>query len=476
MDDTTKLTSPKPAGCSGQDSEDYEELFHLLTSSVEDHAFILLDPEGRVADWNQGAQRITGHSREGIIGQGLSVFYTDEDMQLNLPAEEIRLARASGRHRSGGWRVKSDGTWFLAHTIVTALRRPTGDLRGFALVIQDVSTHAQLEERFRRVVEAAPSAMIMINGDGRIAMVNLQAERMFGYTRSELLGESVETLVPERYRHHHPDMRGSFFHDPRSRPMGAGRDLYALRKDGTEFAVEIGLNPITTEEGVMVLSAIVDISDRKSKEEDIRAALQEKDILLGEIHHRVKNNLQIVHSLLDLQATRIEDSTILEMLRETQNRIQSMALIHQTLYQSQDFSGVDFRHFLDNLVSMLSASYGLDPVRLTLSIDAIDVLLPINIAIPCGLIVNEIVTNSLKHAFPNGRQGEIRIVLRHSDDGLVELIAADDGIGIPRTLDLENTASLGLKLVYLLSEQIDGELTIRRGNPTEFTVRFPIKD
>ena len=474
MDDKTNITSSRNAGYPGQVPEDYEELFHLLASSVEDHAFILLDPEGRVSDWNLGAQRITGHGKEEIVGRALAVFYTDEDMQLNLPAGEINLARVSGRYASDGWRVRSDGTWFLAHSILTALHHPGGSLRGYALVIQDVSTHAQLEERFRRVVEAAPSAMIMINGDGRIAMVNLQAERMFGYTRSDLLGESVEILVPERYRHHHPDMRGSFFHDPRSRPMGAGRDLYALRKDGTEFAVEIGLNPITTEEGVMVLSAIVDISDRKSKEERIKAALLEKDILLREIHHRVKNNLQIVHSLLDLQTSRIEDPAILEMVQETQNRIQSMALIHQVLYQSQDFSGVDFRNFLDNLVSMLSASYGLDSGRIRLSIESVNVLLPLNIAIPCGLMVNELVTNSLKHAFPDERAGNISIILARTGNGMVDLVVRDDGIGIPESLDLENNTSLGLKLVNLLSEQVDGELMTRRANPTEFTVRFPI--
>src|SRR5271168_2503463 len=171
---------------------------------------------------------------------------------------------------------------------------------------QDGQASGKNENRFRQMVEAAPNAVVMIGVSGRIEMVNAQAERVFGYDRDEMLGRPVEMLVPERFRVHHPSLRDSFFADPRSRPMGAGRDLYALRKDGTEFPVEIGLNPIETEDGMMVLSSIVDISDRKQKEERIQMALKEKDILLREIHHRVKNNLQIVHSLLDLQSARLE--------------------------------------------------------------------------------------------------------------------------------------------------------------------------
>ena len=225
----------------------------------------------------------------------------------------------------------------------------------------------------------------------------------------------------------------------------------------------------------MVLSAIVDISDRKQKEERIQLALKEKDVLLGEVHHRVKNNLQIVHSLLDLQSSRITDRTALAMLRDSQNRIRSMGLIHQTLYQSKDFAKVDFSRFLDSLVPTLVGSYGVNPDRITLSVEAEQVLFPINAAIPCGLVVNELISNALKHAFPGGRSGEIRVRLFSEPDGVTVLSVADDGVGIPEGVDLGRTSTLGLQLVTLLADQLGGKIAMRRSDPTEFVLSFAIQ-
>jgi PAS domain S-box-containing protein len=329
------------------------------------------------------------------------------------------------------------------------------------------------EERFRQVVEYSPSAMVMVSTDGLIEMVNAQAEKVFGYARAELLGKPLEMLVPARFRGHHPGMRASFHAEPSSRPMGAGRDLFALRRDGSEFPVEIGLNPIRTDEGMKVLSVIVDISDRKAEEERIRASLKEKEMLLGEIHHRVKNNLQIIDSLLDLQSARVQDPASLAMLRDSQNRIRSMAFIHQMLYQSRDFAQVDFSQFLESLVPVLVSSYGVDPNHINLFIDAVEVFLPINAAIPCGLVVNELISNALKHAFPEGRGGEIRIELKRGGNDTAYLAISDDGVGIPEDLVFEETSTLGLQLVMHLADQLGGEMTVKRSNPTTFALRFP---
>lgn len=476
MDSTAGFRGTEVQGRLRQALGDCEEKFLLLASGIADYALIMLDVRGNVSGWNVGAERLLGYSASDIVGRHTTVFYTEEDRALGVPAQELTKARATGRFETNGWRLRRDGSRFTAHIVITALQDAGGALRGYAETIRDSSSRTRLEERFRRVVEAAPSAMVMVDADGRIEMVNIQAERVFGYSRSELLGQPVEMLVPERFGAHHPRLRTGFMSAPLSRPMGAGRDLYARRKDGSEFPVEIGLNPMETEEGPMVLSAIVDISDRKEKEDHIKAALREKDVLLGEIHHRVKNNLQIVHSLLDLQSTRIEDPTVLGMLQDTRNRIQSMALIHQTLYQSQDFSGVDFGHFLENLAPILAVSYGTERARVNLSIDTGKVLVPLNAAIPCGLIVNELVTNSLKHAFPAGNRGEILISLATEGRETVRVSVRDDGVGIPEELELAKSTSLGLKLVVILTEQLGGELDVQRARPTEFTLRFPLSD
>jgi PAS domain S-box-containing protein len=330
------------------------------------------------------------------------------------------------------------------------------------------------EQRFRRVVENAPYAKVVVGNDGTIEIVNAQLEQTFGYQRSELLGKPIEMLLPARYRHGHPGLVSSFLSDAGARRMGAGRDIYALRKDGSEFPAEIGLSPIETDDGVVVLAAIADVSDRKEREARVMEAMQEKDILLREIHHRVKNNLQIVHSLLDLQSGQISDAAARDMLRVSWSRIRSMALIHQTLYASNDFAKIDFSQFLDSLIPILVESYGIDSSRVSVRVDADPVRLPIDAAVPCGLVVNELITNAFKHAFANRERGEIRVALTRLASNEAVLTVSDDGVGIPDHIDIASTSTLGLQLVSLLADQLGGSITLRRCNLTQLTLTFPI--
>lgn len=327
-----------------------------------------------------------------------------------------------------------------------------------------------------RLMEWAPNAMILTGTDGIVLSANSRAEALFGFDRGAIAGSPVDGLIPERFRRLHGHHRASFGNAPSTRPMGVGHDLFALRKDGVEVPVVVELTPVPADGGVMALCSIVDISDHRQREEVIRGALREKEILLDEVHHRVKNNLQIVSSLLELLTTRVEDPLALEVLRDTQRRIQSMALIHRILYQSRDVVRVNFREFLDDLVPMLLSAYVADPLRISLSVGAVDVELPISSAIPSGLIVNELISNALKHAFPNGRAGSIQVDLLPVAGGRVMISVSDDGVGIAddRTLFEPDGRTLGLQLVTLLTDQLGGTLDVARRNPTRFQVTFPI--
>lgn len=339
-----------------------------------------------------------------------------------------------------------------------------------------VPQRIQLDDYLGQAFNRMPVAMIVVNQHGVISRVNQLAEHTFGYEAAELIGQPVETLIPERYRAHHPRYRGGFLAEATARPMGLGRDLSGLRKDGSEFPVEIGINPVETGEGIMVLSVILDLSERKQAEKRIHDALTQKDLLLREVHHRVKNNLQVVHSLLDLQVLKLTDHDVIGALRDSQNRIRSMSLIHQTLYQSSNFARVDFQRFLDELVPSLIESYRSVVGQVNIHIDAHQVNLPINEAIPCGLVINELVSNALKHGFARGQHGTITVSVVATEDHMVEISVSNDGHPIPDHLDLSQSATLGFQLVRLLSRQLGGTLDIQRAGPTRFSLRFPVEE
>jgi two-component sensor histidine kinase len=215
-----------------------------------------------------------------------------------------------------------------------------------------------------------------------------------------------------------------------------------------------------------------EVAERKQAEELIRASLHEKEILLKEIHHRVKNNLQVISSLLSLQARKMQDPASLEQLRNSQNRIRSMALIHEKLYQSKDLSRIDFSEYIQSLTAHLMRTYNNFAHDVNLNVQVEDVYLSIDKAVACGLLLNELISNSLKYAFSNGNKGEIRIQLKQAQDSRVSLVVGDNGVGIPAEVDFHNTSSLGLQLVNTLVNQIEGTIELDRSQGTCFRIGF----
>jgi len=328
------------------------------------------------------------------------------------------------------------------------------------------------EERLREIIEFAPNSLMILDQSGVIVLLNKEAELLLGYSREALLSRHFEVLVPEHSRD--PHGMEKLMAGAKKALLGERHDFHLLRSDGSEVPVEVGMKLFEAGDRSLLLYAMTDISRRKQQEESIKSALREKEVLLSEIHHRVKNNMQIIDSLIDLQTSRASDPEIRNSLRASRNRIKSMALIHQTIYQSKDFAAVNFAIFLDTLIPILFSSFNTDTKQVKVAVDAAEVRLPMNLAIPCGLIVNELVSNALKHAFPLGRKGEIRLKLASDGDRMILLEFCDDGIGIPEDIKVENPKSLGLRIITLLSLQLHGILTTERASPTRFTLRFPL--
>jgi PAS domain S-box-containing protein len=330
------------------------------------------------------------------------------------------------------------------------------------------------ENLLRHLFEAAPSAMLLVAADGRIRMANRHCELLFGYPRERLLDRQVEMLVPERFRSQHPSLRRGYLADPSVRAMGAGRDLFWLREDGSEVPIEIGLNPMRADDEVFVLASIIDITQRKRGEDLLRASLAEKETLLREIHHRVKNNMQVVSSLLSLQVSNVDEPQYRAMFEDCQARVRAMALTHEKLYAAGNLASLDGGDYVRELAQMLLRSYAQRRQDVQLELDTEPLALDIQTAIPVGLILNELVTNALKHAFGGGRGGRIRIGLRRVDDSHGELLVGDDGPGLPVDLDPARVRGLGLRMVRGLVRQIDGSLERVPGDGATFRVRFGI--
>jgi len=217
--------------------------------------------------------------------------------------------------------------------------------------------------------------------------------------------------------------------------------------------------------------SFADVSERRDAEEKIKASLREKEVMLKEIHHRVKNNLQVVSSLLNIQSRYIADPADAELFKESQNRVQAMALVHEKLYQSSDLARVDFSSYIESLMKNLFYSYAIGRDNISMVADVQPISLSVDAAVPCGLIINELISNCLKHAFPEGSGGEIRVSIRERDNRIV-IEVSDDGIGLSANFDFHTSESLGLQLVNMLVEQLDGSISLEREQGTRFTITF----
>ena len=324
------------------------------------------------------------------------------------------------------------------------------------------------EEKYRELVENINDVIFSTDQDGVVTYISPAVERVLGFCPGDITGKKLTDLIhaedQERIR---ADFGTTLAGDLRP-------NEYRMKTKTGEFCwVRTSSRPLLADGAPSGISGtLVDITEQKRAEENIRASLKEKEVLLKEIHHRVKNNLQIISSLLSMQSRRVKDAHILDVLKESQNRVQTMALIHDRIYRSADLSRVDLRDYITRLVNELYTSYCVDPGRVQLQTDLEQVLMGIEKAIPCGFIINELVSNSLKHAFPGSKRGILRICMSSGSGGSIRLSVADDGAGLPKDLDFRNTESLGLQLVCGLVTQLRGTIEREGEKGTAFRIEF----
>jgi PAS domain S-box-containing protein len=454
-----------------------EETIRALLNARTDSA-LLLDLEGKILAANDTAAGRIGIPADRLRGRQVSECFEPQ-------VAESRKQKLEEAVRTGlPVRFEDERGGYIFDNNMVPVVGASGTADRVAVFASDVTERRRAEEalkasetKYRSLVTVMKEGLMAVDPHDVITFVNPKVCEMLGYTPEEIIGREVATFLADR------ESQKLLEEKTQLRSLGVS-DTYelALRtKSGRTLYVLVSGTPVLDETGKLVgsLGVLTDISERKRTEERIQAALTEKTVLLKEIHHRVKNNLQVISSLLNLQSSHITDDRIRQLFTESQNRIRSMALVHEKLYQSRDLSRIDCGEYLKSLAANLFRSYGGDARGIALRVEVNGTFLGIDAAIPCGLIVNELVTNSLKYAFPGAdgadpaKPREVFVRLHTAPDESVRLCVGDNGVGFPGNLDFRSTTSLGLQLVSVLTDQLGGTIELNRGEGTHFTIGFP---
>ncbi len=507
---------------------DSQHRFSILVESLKDYAIYLLDPMGHVSTWNPGAERIKGYRAEEIIGEDFSIFYTPEDKLKGLPTHVLQQARLRGIFRDEGKRVRKDGSIFWADILVTAIYDDQGHVRGFSKVVRDISDRKKAEEVLRqknafiqllRNVSSAANEASTLEEAMQKCLEEICQQNQWPLGHALVVTPGTGALVSACW-HLDGDERFNAFKEKTEaltflpgvglpgralvarKPiwiMDVTQDPHFPRKEaaraaglraGCAFPILSGSNVVGVLEFfsdqtvepthilmddvmVQVSTQLGRVAERQKVQAHLNASLREKEVLLKEIHHRVKNNLQIISSLLRLQSEHVTDPDALAIFKESQNRVNTMALIHEYLYQSPDMAHINFSEYIHNLVSNLTISHGIKPGMLKVVIEVDPLRLDLDIAIPCGLIITELVSNALKYAFPRPTpQNQIFIGFHEIPSKSYQLKVKDNGVGLPEDLRLDTCPSLGLRLVRAMTHQLGGRMQLQRVGGTEFNMTF----
>ncbi|MDB3906729.1 PAS domain S-box protein [Crocinitomicaceae bacterium] len=495
------LTSIEKAN---QALKESEEKYRLIYEESND-AILLLDGD-RIVDANKRTEGIFQLSRKELLTKNLFHLSFDSDVNLEKRYQREKARLSTSRSIRFNWLF--DGAESVVESEVSLVEVMIGNKLFYQCVIHDtteqnklakeqlraelaeetnVKLAAEIEERIkaetklqeqflrtRAIFESSSNTLLITSKpNGDITFFNSHSHNYFQnrfgllVVKNRNFFEYLDGIVSPRRRR----MLGIVFVSVRK---GASRQYEVrLTRDGVDFWLELFINPIFDTEGDVVEVSMVahDITEKKRSSMGIEESLKEKDVLLKEIHHRVKNNLQVISSILNLQSSFVSDENTLGILQESRNRIRSMAIIHENLYRTEDFASIKFDNYLRNLTANLIASYSVDR-KIEFSADLQEVDLVLDQAIPCGLLTNELITNALKYAW-EGKDGAAKIQLKLEQEGdMITLTIADNGVGLPQAFEEMQSDTLGLQLVTTLAEQLDAELSVDTKQGTEFQLSF----
>jgi PAS domain S-box-containing protein len=456
--------------------QERESLYRSLVEASS-NGIAFADLQGKMIFCNRQKALMLGYSSpEELIEIDEFTLIAPED-RGRAQSEFLKFQNQDGVIRNMEFNVvRKDGSVFPAEFNGVLMKDKRGRPTGMMTIMHDISDRKraaaafqEAEKKYRELVDVSLMG-IYITQNHILKFCNQRLAEIFGYDRpQDLLGIHISKLtLPESW----PVVDQQVKLRESGQVERVQYQFKGLKRDGTVIDVGVLGGRILHEGNPAIQGCLIDITEHLRTVEQIRSALREKEVLLREIHHRVKNNMQIISSLLNLQATQLKDKKDLFLFKETQNRIRSLALVHEKLYQSKNLAMIDFAEYSRSLITYLWQFFMIDSESIRLRLELEEAYFDINTAIPCGLILNELVSNILKHAFPVGRKGEARIVLARAPGNKFMLVVQDDGIGFPENLDFRKAESLGMQIVIMLVQQLNGTIELEREEGTTFKIVF----